>query len=329
MRCLRCGSEIPAQSRFCLSCGQPVAAPGPATIGPTGHFPAAQPAMVGPAFLDRPRRPIWPLIFCVALLLIAVAIVATFMVRRSLAAAGHARGTDGNLVVVNPNRGQPGELQAARPPAPLTSKPFTPAPNPQAQPPTPAPPPAVNQMPGEVLAYLSWLAQEDITRKSAEDKGEALLPELIPLLMTGGMGMDADTNEQNPLDKHLQSFRYWNQQLAALHQHHRTLEGLGYFWNYYHARGQPHVPEQCSLLHSLYLQHLGVQREAVTEISAGIATKDINRVSKQLQATKVAQDLLRRSDEQVGRVCAAYNVPQWFHVTVTAGETQLPPVLPR
>jgi hypothetical protein len=184
-------------------------------------------------------------------------------------------------------------------------------------------------MPEDVLAYLSWLAQEDIGRARVESEGEAELPSLLPMLMTGGMGMDADTSESNPVPQHTQQFNYWNQKLVALLRHHSTLQDLGYFWTKFHAPGSPHVPESCSLLHSLYQQHVQLQADAVKEIAAGMATKDISRVTKQMEATKRAQDLLRRSDEQFGFICAKYNVQQWYHIKVTPGETPLPATLPR
>ena len=46
-------------------------------------------------------------------------------------------------------------------------------------------------------------------------------------------------------------------------------------------------------------------------------------------ASNRAQELMGRADAEVGRVCAVYKVPQWFHIGVTPGTTPLPPILPR
>src|SRR5438067_3036497 len=95
MQCARCRNEIPAHSRFCLSCGQPVqAAPPPRTVMPPTPFAPAGfapgPAARAPAPALPARRPIGPLIACIAVLLVAVATLGTFLTMHSLAAAGRA-----------------------------------------------------------------------------------------------------------------------------------------------------------------------------------------------------------------------------------------------
>src|SRR5436309_739249 len=85
MRCTRCGSELPAQSRFCLSCGQPVAAAGAtqqvpqsgtptgSPYGPTGAYAPQYTAPYPPP--TQNRRLVWPLIVCVVVILLAAVAV--------------------------------------------------------------------------------------------------------------------------------------------------------------------------------------------------------------------------------------------------------------
>src|SRR5437764_367037 len=99
MQCTRCGSEIPAHSRFCLSCGLPVQAgnvtqqgraAAPRAAPPPYAAPPAAPAY--PSAAPYPpasaRRPIWPLVACVVVLLLLVGSIAAVKVLHSPLAVG-------------------------------------------------------------------------------------------------------------------------------------------------------------------------------------------------------------------------------------------------
>lgn len=316
MICPHCGSENPPHGRFCLGCGQPVATQGATIITPLPQHPGAPQAAWQPAAAEE-RRPVWPLILVVVLLLLGVG---TFAVLRARSLASVApKSVGGEFQVATPKAAEPRPFTPARPAEPIRS----PAPV-QA----PAPPPQA-QMPPEVYAYLAWLSQKDIDRKQMEDAAQAELPGLMAGMLTGGMGMDADVNEQDPTAKYAQSFKVWNQRLVGLLRSFVALQGLDRAWAQYRAPGPPQVPQQCALLHGLYRQAIELQADSAREIAAAMISKDMNRITKQMASSKRAQGNLQRAEAELGRVCATYRVPQWFHIEATPGDTPLPPMMPR
>jgi hypothetical protein len=296
--------------------------PPPASTAPSGFAP--------PTGALPSRRPIGPLIVCIAVLLAVVATAGAFMTMRSLAAAGRlAHKPNPSMVAAGP-KANPGEFVAAPQPN-LNVKPPTPAANPQpaVQPPVIIKQPAEPQMPADVLAYLSWLAQQNEDRLQVEREGQGVLPSLLPQLLTGGLGVDVESREESPAPEHGREFEQWSGKLRGLHDHLVQLVGLELFWRKLNAPGSPHVPQQCTLLHGMYERSLGLQVDAVQQIAAYIAAKDAGGVSRQMEASNRAQELMARADAEAGRVCAVYKVPQWFHIGATPGTTPLPPILPR
>jgi len=260
-----------------------------------------------------------------------VATAGTFLTMHSLAAAGRfGKHPNASMVSAAPKPTHGGEFVAAPPPN-LGVKPITPAPTPVPSVPSPVAvnKPAEPQMPADVLAYLSWLAQENQHRVELESEGESVLPTLLPQLLTGGLGTDVESREDSPAPEHGKEFEEWSGRLKGLHGHFTHLVGLDDFWRQLRAPGSPHVPQQCVLLHGMYERSLGLQVDAVQQIAAYIVAKDVGGVERQMGASNRAQELMGRADAEVGRVCAVYKVPQWFHIGVTPGTTPLPPVLPR
>lgn len=336
MRCPRCGRELAAGSRFCNGCGQPLA-----PTGATQSFqpaPTMMPAAVPAAAAAAPgRRLLVPLVICVVLLLLAIVGLGIYWAKRGqLTAAGHGNPNPSNLVVATPNGLKPAPITPAAPPGPIS--PLTPTPQPV---PTPSqvqtPPQAQPQgMPRDVEAYLRWLAQVDISRAQMEKEAENATTQLLPELLTGGMGIDADTNEQNPLAKHVETFNRWSNRLRNLSQAFTSLQGLPAehfeslqaWWNRLSVPGAAHVPSQCGMLHSYYSQALGMQKGAADEIAAAMAARQIDRVTKQMQTSRDTQGVLERADSEFSAVCTFYKVPQFYHIQIVPGTTPLPPVLP-
>lgn len=323
MRCVRCGREIPSQSRFCLVCGSPVpaAAPQPA--------PAYAPAPpVAPAYAAAARRPVWPLLLCIGVILALVVGLAIFWRIRSLATAQQRDQSGGSMVVAPSSRGSGGDFTRTSPPQ-LNASPFTPAPRQPPANPTVAPRPGETRMPPDVLAYLRWLAQVDTTRSEMESQAEAEVPGLLADLMTGGLGMDVDEVQESPVKRHAGTFERWYRRLTRLQQGFQNLEGLDRVMASLGVSGPPRVPAQCRMLHSFFGQALNSQTGAAREVAAAMAAQDISRVTQQMGASRRTQELLNRADAEFGAVCELYKVGQWYHIKVVPGTVTLPPVLPR
>jgi hypothetical protein len=189
--------------------------------------------------------------------------------------------------------------------------------------------PAEPQMPLDVLAYLSWLAKQNEDRMQVDREGETVMPELMSHLLTGGVGVDGELREESPAPEHGREFEQWSGKLSGLHDHLLQLAGLDYCWRKLSAPGSPHVPQQCTLLHGIYDRSLGLRADGARQVAAYIAAKDLGSATKQMAANNRADELMARADAEVGRVCAVYKVPQWFHIGATPGTTPLPPILPR
>jgi hypothetical protein len=295
--------------------------PPPASASPAGFAP--------PAAALTSRRPIGPLIVCVAVLLAVVATAGAFMTMRSLAAAGRlAHKANPSMVAAGP-KANPGEFVVAPQPN-LNVKPPTPAANPQptVQPPVIIKQPVEPQMPADVLAYLSWLAQQNESRKTAEKDGLNAVTELIDKLLTGGMGSDFTDREDSPAPENMQAFDQWNDRLTALHQNASTLAGLDDFWRTLKAPGSPHVPQQCVLLHGMYVNAMGLQRDTAGQLKVFVLRRDMADVQNQKKVGRRAEEMLRRANAELGRVCSVYHRTPWFDLSPTSGDVPSIPALP-
>lgn len=183
-------------------------------------------------------------------------------------------------------------------------------------------------MPSDVEAYLRWLAQVDVSRTQVDKDYEGSTAQMLPLQMTGGMGNDADTSQSSPAAKAVSGFNQWATRLRDLDRAFRSLQGLDVWWRRLGVPGAPHVPDQCGALHSYYGRALGVETGAARELAAAMASNQMDRVTKQMQSSRTAQDVLERADTEFGAVCSFYKVPQFYRIQVVPGTTQLPSVLP-
>jgi hypothetical protein len=201
---------------------------------------------------------------------------------------------------------------------------------PAAQPPVTVAQPAAPQVPPEVLAYLSWLAQQNAARMQQEAESQSQLPALMGRLVTpGGIDASSEPGGEDPARQNARLFDQWSARLSSLHRNFTSLAGLDHFWRHVASPGSPHVPQRCALLHGAYSQALGLQVDATREVAAAMASKDAGAATRDMVGSNRAQELLARADAELGRISAFYGVPQWFHISVTPAETPLPPVLPR
>lgn len=199
------------------------------------------------------------------------------------------------------------------------------APDPYASKPGPAP---QGQMPSDVEAYLRWLARVDLSRVQLDKEAEDVMGQTLPLLMTGGMGVDPDPSPSSPLSRRAPEFSRWAGRVSSLEQSFRSLQGLDAHWQRLGVLGSVHVPSQCSVLHSFYGRALGVEAGMARELAAAMASNQMDRVTKQMQSSRTAQDVLERADTEFGAVCSLYKVPQFYHIQVVPGTTQPQSVLP-
>ncbi len=318
MRCTRCSAEIPAHSRFCLSCGQPMAASAPTTQLPPR--PVTVPAGGAPMAPVEQRRPVWLLIVCIGLLLAVVIALTLTWARRSMLQAGRAKPGGGNMVIA-PTKSM-GDNMVVAPPPKAPENPVQ-APPPQQ--------PQQEKMPADVMAYLRWLAQVDTSRSAMESDGLAEMPKHMARVIdpTGELFADAATGEPNPTAKPAADFDRWYQRLARLQRGFQNLEELQRFQADLGVPGPARVPRQCAMLHNFFGQGLDAQTGAARELSSAIAALDMSRVTKQMDASRRTQELLNRADAEFGAVCELYKVGQFYRIKITPGQTTLPPVTPR
>lgn len=230
-------------------------------------------------------------------------------------------------------------MLAGRPPQ-GNGEPMTPAapqggePPPQAAAPGQAPAapeaPPQPQMPPEVLAYLRWLSEDiDMWRAAMEQEAVAALPQYLPYLMTGGLGMNPENLQENPAAPLAREYFAWHRLLMQLRTRFQRLDHLDAFWRAERAPGRPHVPEACWRLHQLFGAALEVQAGASLAVAQGMAAKRLDQVTQQMAASGRAQQLLEEADRNTGAVCARYGVQPWFHIQVIPGTTPPPSLLPR
>jgi len=136
MKCTKCGNEVPSESKFCLSCGQPISA--------RSEAPAPTPA-------PKKSLGVWAVV--AGLLIVALAVIFGFFIR-------------GSKVTQAPPIPNPQQAPVLKAPA----TPNSPQPNvlktdvekPPLQPKAPPPP--------EVVAYLEHLKRVDAMRLALQDK---------------------------------------------------------------------------------------------------------------------------------------------------------------
>ena len=151
MKCTKCGNEIPSQSKFCLSCGQPIAV--------RSETPA-------PSAVPRKRTAVWAVL--AALVIVALAVVFGVFLRGSKVTQAPTIPNPQQPPVLNapatPNSPQANVLKTdvEKPPLKTTEK--------------PPPPP-------EVIAYLEHLKKVDQARENLQSREIEILLNMVPAAM--------------------------------------------------------------------------------------------------------------------------------------------------
>src|SRR5947208_1946251 len=114
MYCPACGSQIVVEGRFCMACGEALPTPGPPLPQPELRLSPERARQ--PAFEESPsgaRRPIGPLVVCIAGLIVAVAAASVVWATRALTNAHPAPPNIGSpFAAAEPLRLAPGPLAA-------------------------------------------------------------------------------------------------------------------------------------------------------------------------------------------------------------------------
>lgn len=151
MKCSKCGNEVPSQSKFCLSCGQPI---------------PVRSEMPAPAAVPKKKTAVWAVL--AALVIVALALALGFFIRGS-------RVTQAPTI---PNPQQPPVLNApATPNSPQPNVLNTDVEKPPLKVPEKPPPPP------EVVAYLEHLRKVDAARENLQSKEVEVLLNMVPVAM--------------------------------------------------------------------------------------------------------------------------------------------------
>lgn len=281
MKCSKCGNEVPSQSKFCLLCGQPIAAAGPA--------PSA------PAAAPKKSTALW----AIAAALIVVAAVAAF--------ALHGRGVT-QAVPANGNQ------------TPVVKAP-TPANGPQAdvlktnvknQPidlnaPKKAPPPA------DVVAYLDHLKKVEDQRMALKTQEEIALINIIPHLQVDQLKQvldwsdnpekSAQTTEKTTEDKAKDEMK----QLSADWQ-----KLAGFFLSV-------PAPESCQALATRYYDALRDVISTTADLQAVLTSGDVGKAYAMQGKSSHIDDKLISADQELGNVCSRYGIDKSFSIKSDTG----------
>lgn len=286
MKCGKCGAGIPAQSRYCLSCGEPA---------PTKtEKPSAE---------KSPLRKRSGLLIMIAALLL-VAIIASLIALKSRGDRILSASGVGSLQApilrapASPGAPQPGLLQGNAPNA-------IPQPG-LLQGNTPAPPPAKTGPPADVVAYLEHV-------KRVEQYRQSMRLDLSPAMdmLTKAYSLKTETDEENmnqttkSIDKEYSDYTMKWQQIVA------------YF-------NSVPAPEGCRSLAGTYGDAISKYSSIMIKIQLSLDKKDISTLmALQGSAQNDVDNSLRKSDMELSSVCKTYGITKSFTVEPDKGMDSL------
>ena len=298
MKCARCSAELPAQSQFCLRCGTPVSRTAP----PLNGLPSA-------AALPATRHGNRPLVATVTLVILALLVLAGFIVRGALTQQA-ARSSNGQLVQA-PGEGGAGALVQA----PGNSRPGAPV-----QAPADSNPNKVVQVPATAINtsdiddYLRFV-------KRIEEQKLALTKQELAAALTSsasqlGKQAEAATDDQKSKD-YLPSVA-------------NESAGIEREWdNVSKAFASRVPPANCVALRDAYYAYLGkvegmfvkyhrALADAQTDPSKAIAALTAMQGSASADADRAARD----ADDALYEICKKYNLHKEFDIkTDPSGST--------
>lgn len=310
LTCSKCGSKIPAQSRFCLSCGAPVQQPAQQMVRPVRPSgPAPPPARPEVPQAARPKRRIKAVAVVVGLLIALLALLLCFHIRgaRLLQAArpsnpqqlpilrapsvGVPNGPSVLVPPAIPNPPQPGILQSEAPKASPESGP-----------------------PADVVAYLDYVRRVDAYRLQLQDMEKGYLYKLLPDLLSDLKKLQGDS--QN-VDVDPEEFSKSKEQVSG--QASKDMDTLINQWQtvLVSFRKVP-APESCQTLAWKYSDALGEVVLSSTDILRKLANKDLSLTGMQNQSSKI-DSKLDASDSEVSAICQRFGIRKSFTIQSDRG----------
>ncbi len=306
MRCIRCSAEVPANSRFCLQCGAPIAAGTAAPHQATGSYRPQQPVPVqqniqpSPVF-SQPRASSNKWAVPLVILLLAL-----------LGAAGF---TASRLLQKPASPIQPAPLVQA--PASGFSAPLVQAPSAPAAAPLVQQPAAVQQPPdtSAISDYLAFLEQVELTKQKliGEELGQALSTygNITPDQIKAASSSAAAKTFLPKINQDSSSIRNQWLQLTQTFENH------------------PH-PQACEALFEAYYQHLNTCLGMFQSIHNALkdAQSNPNEALSELSgmlgnSSSSADQSAATADQALGDVCSKYNLTKNFSITTGADTSSL------
>lgn len=284
MKCIKCGSLIPEQSKFCMTCGEPVV------------VKKEKPVMEKSPIKKRTS------LIAMIIALLLVAIIASLIALKGrgdkLLSASSPDGIQSPVLRAPAVSGvpQPGLLQAN-------------APNPAssgllqadaANPPTKTGPPA------DVVAYLEHVKKVELYRQSMRLD---LSPAMDMLTNAYSLKTEADdegfAQTQQTINEGYSKYTLKWQQIVA------------YF-------NSVPPPEACKLLAGTYGDALSKYSSVMIKIQVSLGKKDISTLmALKGSAQKDVDTSLRNADAQVATVCKTYGITKTFAVEPDQGVDSL------
>ena len=301
MKCQRCAAEVPAQSRFCLSCGNPIQAPPPPPATTTGAF---KPFPTSPPPSNK------PLIYTVAALALALVGLGAFVVHGQLTQKAGNNGS--SQLVQAPGNGNgtglvqaPGNNSGGAPvQAPADSKFVPPV-----------------QAPGEVMDvsaiddYLKFVKQVEASKQQLlhdEDRDLKVMVDTLPakLLKEAMRGTDDQGVSGDPSVKNI------TPDITA-----KKIADIEGNWNQLSATFRERTPPQaCINLRDKFLNHLGKVQSRIVKVytTLGKINSDPQAGLKDLRGMEnTSSDLdsdSKSADRTLAEICTKYKLSKDFDI---------------
>jgi flagellar biosynthesis/type III secretory pathway chaperone len=280
MKCTKCGSEIPSQSKFCLSCGQPLA---PATAAP-----AVRAAAAGPSKTTK--------IMAIVAGLIVVLAIGLFAHGRAVTQASRSTNGNGSPVVKAP-------MPAGGPQADLLKTNVK-------NPPLNLNAPAKTPPPQEVLDYLAHLKKVDDARQDLQRREIASMLGMMTKAQASNLEQWLKADDPDAKMDEASSSTEAKKLTADMNAEWQKLCQL--------FLSVP-APQPCAALSGQYYDALRGVLGAFQQVNEKVANLDVSALYLMQGQTSKVDEKFTKSDTELANVCSKYGIDKGFSITTDGG----------
>ena len=292
MQCAKCGGELPADAKFCLSCGAPTDVTSAREMTPGRISVGRAPELEG----KRPGAHLSLVAIAGALVIIAIiALIAALLFRRP-----------GPQVI----RSETAPIKVG---APVTQAPVSPV-NPgqsvtRAETPPPMQLPKKTPPPPEVVEYLKFVKAIEERRVAMRDaQAEYLLKKYVSgnigKLLADMIGQLAEPEEPT----------------EQLKEPMEDLKAVASSWeNLVRTFDSREAPSQCRNLAGTYRTALAQYSNTMARLFTAAIQGDISAAQHVSAIQDDLDKLLAASEQELGRVCGEYGIEKDFNITPDRG----------